>query len=159
MSGEAQVARPAAVPDPAASGRIRRFERLGMLYARMALGAAFLSGVADRFGLYWGRNVGYGDFAGFVRYTARVNSFMPPAAIPFLAWAATAAELFLGIALVVGIWPRRVALGSALLLALFGVAMAISFGIKSPMDYSVFSASAGAVLLALYHGRASAAHA
>ncbi len=34
------------------------WERLGFLYARIALGAAFLSGIADRFGLYWGRNVG-----------------------------------------------------------------------------------------------------
>ena len=74
---------------------------------------------------------------------------MPPATIPFLAWAATAAELLLGIALILGIWPRWIAIGTALLLVLFGVAMAISFGIKSPMDYSVFSASACAVLLAL----------
>ena len=117
---------------------------------RTALGAAFLSGIADRFGLYWGRNVGYGNFEGFVRYTAKVNSFMPASTIPFLAWAATAAELFLGIALVLGIWPRWVGLGSAALLALFGIAMSISFGIKSPMDYSVFSASAAAVLVALY---------
>ncbi len=131
------------------------WERAGVLYARIALGAAFLSGCADRFGLYWGRNVGYGNFAGFVQYTAKVNSFMPRATIPFLAWAATAAELALGIALILGIWPRWVALGSALLLAIFGVAMAISFGIKSPMDYSVFSASAGAVLVALYEGRQS----
>ena len=28
-----------------------------------------------------------------------------------------------------------------------------NFGIKSPLDYSVFSASAAAVLLALYEGR------
>jgi hypothetical protein len=35
------------------------------------------------------------------------------------------------------------------LLAIFGTAMAISFGIKSPMDYSVFSASAAAALLAV----------
>ena len=133
------------------------WERVGVLYARIALGAAFLSGIADRFGLYWGRNVGYGDFAGFVRYTAKVNSFMPAATIPFLAWAATVAELSLGLALVSGIWPRWVALGSALLLAIFGTAMAISFGIKSPMDYSVFSASAGAVLLALYQNRQSGA--
>jgi hypothetical protein len=35
------------------------------------------------------------------------------------------------------------------LLAIFGIAMAISFGPKSPLDYSVFSASAGALLLAL----------
>jgi uncharacterized membrane protein YphA (DoxX/SURF4 family) len=122
--------------------------RLGIIYARIALGAAFLSGIASRFGLY-GKSVGYGNFANFVHYTAEVNSFMPGFTIPFLAWAATAAELLLGIALILGIWPRWVALGSALLLALFGIAMAISFGIRSAMDYSVFSASAAAVLLAL----------
>jgi len=142
----------------AAYRRTQTFERLGVLYARIALGTAFLSGIADRFGLYWGRNIGYGNFDGFMRYTAKVNSFMPPATIPFLAWAATAAELFLGIALIVGIWPRWVALGSALLLVLFGIAMAISFGIKSPLDYSVFSASAGAVLLALYQTHKSGAN-
>jgi putative oxidoreductase len=115
------------------------WERLGIIYARIALGAAFLSGIASRFGLY-GKNVGYGNFANFVRYTAEVNSFM----------AATAAEFVLGIALILGVWLRWVALGSALLLALFGIAMAISFGIRSPLDYSVFSASATAVLLALW---------
>lgn len=138
--------------------RTRNLERAGIIYARFAVGAAFLSGIADRFGLYRGRNVGYGNFDGFVQYTAKVNSFMPAATIPFLAWAATAAELFLGIGLILGVWPRWVALGSALLLVLFGVAMAISFGIKSPMDYSVFSASAGAVLLALYESRKSGAN-
>jgi hypothetical protein len=39
---------------------------------------------------------------------------------------------------------------------MFGTAMAISFGIKSPLDYSVFSASAGALLLALFQTRKSA---
>ena len=141
--------------EPAKSGRPLTLERLGIFYARVALGATFLSGIADRFGLYWGRNVGYGNFDGFVRYTAKVNSFMPALTIPFLAWAATAAELFLGVALILGIWPRWVALGASLLLVLFGIAMAISFGIKSPLDYSVFSASAGAVLLALYQSRKS----
>jgi putative oxidoreductase len=126
------------------------WERWGVRYARIALGAAFLSGIADRFGLY-GKNVGYGNFDGFLRYTAQVNSFMPAFTIPFLGWAATIAELSLGIALILGLWPRWVALGSALLLVLFGTAMAISFGIKSPLDYSVFSASGAAVLLALYH--------
>ena len=139
--------------------RAVNWERWGILYARWALGAAFLSGGADRFGLFTGRNVGYGNFAGFVSYTAKVNSFMPAYSIPFLAWAATAAELFLGVALILGVWPRWVALGSAVLLALFGIAMAISFGIKSPMDYSVFSASAGAVLLAFYGDRKAAARA
>jgi len=124
------------------------WHRLSIDYARIALGAAFLSGIADRFGLYRGRNVGYGNFEGFVRYTAKVNSFMPASTIPYLAWAATVAELTLGILLVLGVWPRVVAIASALLLAIFGIAMAISFGIKSPLDYSVFSASAAAALLA-----------
>ncbi len=129
-----------------------RWERWGILYLRIALGVAFLSGIADRFGLY-GKNVGYGNFDGFMRYTAQVNSFMPASAIPFLAWAATLAEFGLGAALIIGIWPRWVALGSAVLLALFGIAMAISFGIKSPLDYSVFSASAGALVLALHQSQ------
>lgn len=123
---------------------------LGPLYARLALGAAFLSGIADRFGLYTGRNVGYGDFAGFMRFTAQVNSFMPASTIPFLAWAATVAEFSLGVLLVVGVWRRPVAIASAILLVLFGTAMGISFGVKSPLDYSVFSASSAAVMLAIY---------
>jgi putative oxidoreductase len=127
--------------------------RWAAVCARIALGTAFLSGIADRFGLYRGRNVGYGDFAGFVRYTAKVNSFMPPSTIPFLAWAATIAELFFGITLILGIWRIWVALGSAMLLILFGTAMAISFGIKSPLDYSVFSASSAALLVAAYESR------
>jgi putative oxidoreductase len=129
-------------------------QRLAVLYARIALGAAFLSAVASRFGLY-GKNVGWGNFNNFLRYTAEVNSFMPASTIPFLGWTATIAESILGIALILGIWPRRVALGSALLLAAFGLAMAISFGVKSPLDYSVFSASAASLLLSLHEPHSS----
>ena len=133
----------------------RRLAEWSFLYARATLGVAFLSGIADRFGLWRGRNVGYGNFAGFVRYTARVNSFMPASSIPFLAWTATIAELVLGIFLLAGVWLRWTALASALLLILFGTAMAISFGVKSPLDYSVFSASAAAILLAFNESRSS----
>ena len=143
-----------AVPNTGSKLRALNWERLAVFYTRIALGAAFLSGIVSRFGLY-GKNAGYGNFANFVRYTAEVNSFMPAATIPFLAWAATAAELLLGVALILGIWPRWVALGSAVLLALFGIAMAISFGIKSPLDYSVFSASAAAIMLAVFPARKS----
>jgi uncharacterized membrane protein YphA (DoxX/SURF4 family) len=156
MSNAPIVSPTAESREAAKATRAQTFERLGILYARIALGAAFLSGIADRFGLYTGRNVGYGNFAGFVDYTAKVNSFMPASTIPFLAWAATAAELFFGVTLIIGIWPRWIALASALLLVLFGTAMAISFGIKSPLDYSVFSASAAAVLLAVYQPRSRA---
>jgi putative oxidoreductase len=126
-------------------------EHAAMLYARFALGAAFLSAVADRFGLR-GKYGVWGNFANFTQYTGQANSFMPTFMptfiIPFLARAATTAELSLGIALIIGFWPRWIALGAATLLFLFGTAMAISFGIKSPMNYSVFSASAAALLLA-----------
>ena len=125
----------------------QQWQRWALVYLRIALGIAFLSGIADRFGI-WGKYGGWGNFANFEQYTAQVNSFMPPFIIPFLAWAATVAEFGFGIALVFGLWPRWTALGSAILLALFGTAMAISFGIKSPLDYSVFSASAGALVLA-----------
>ncbi len=113
-------------------------------YARLALGAAFLSAVGSRLGL-WGHN----DFAAFERYTAEVNSVLPAAAIPFLARAATVLELAFGVTLIAGVRLRWAARGAALLLALFATAMAISFGIKSPLDYSVFTASAGALVLAL----------
>jgi uncharacterized membrane protein YphA (DoxX/SURF4 family) len=122
------------------------WRRAAIPYARIALGAAFLSGIASRFGL-WGANVGYGNFANFVKATA-YELVHAAFTIPFLAWAATIFELFFGLALIIGIWPRWVSLGSAVLLALFGIAMAISGGIKDPLDYSVFSASACALLLA-----------
>ena len=129
--------------------RVVTLERLAILYARIALGAGFLSAVADRFGL-WGKYGGWGNFATFTQYTGQVNSFMPAFMIPFLAWAATAAELSLGITLIIGIRLRWAAFSAATLLFLFGSAMAISFGVKSPLDYSVYSASAGALLLALH---------
>jgi putative oxidoreductase len=128
-------------------------EQWAMVYARVALGTAFLSAVASRFGLYGKESSG---FKNFLAYTAQVNSFMPAATIPYLAWGATVAETSLGIALILGLWLRWTAMGAAVLLAIFGTAMAISFGIKSPMDYSVFSASAAAALLAIRAGRRAA---
>jgi putative oxidoreductase len=125
------------------------WERWGVLYARIALGAAFLSAVASRFGL-WEKTVDLKHFASFIHFTAQVLSFIPAAFIPLLAWAATAAETTLGILLISGLWPRSVSLAAAILLAMFGTSMAISFGLESPMDYSVFSASGAAVLLSLH---------
>jgi uncharacterized membrane protein YphA (DoxX/SURF4 family) len=132
--------------------RLETLQRVGLAYARIALGAAFLSAVADRFG-FWGKYGGWGNFATFTAYTAQVNSFMPKLLIPFLAWAATIAETSFGICLILGLWLRWVALGAALLLFLFGAAMTISFGLKSPLDYSVFSASGAALLLAMWPKR------
>ena len=144
-----------AVPQRSAIGlQSVKIERCAILYARLALGAAFLSAVASRFGI-WDGHPGMAKFAGFIEYTAEVNSFMPVATIPFLAWGATVAELLLGLALIAGFRLRWTAMGSAGLLALFGTAMAISSGLKSPLNYSVYSASAAALLLALSQTRNS----
>jgi hypothetical protein len=51
--------------------------------------------------------------------------------------------------LLAGFQLRWAALGAAVLLAVFGTAMAISFGVRSPLDYSVFSASACALLVSM----------
>jgi len=133
-------------------GSQERAERFAMAFLRLMLGAAFLNGIASRFGLY-GKNVGYGNYANYVKYASEVNSFLPASIIPFLANAATAAELSLGLLLVFGLWVRWAAYGSAVLLAMFGTAMAISFGLVSPLDYSVFSACAGALVVAVFEER------
>ncbi|MFY9675801.1 MAG: MauE/DoxX family redox-associated membrane protein [Terriglobales bacterium] len=125
------------------------WERVGVFYARFALGAAFLSAVAARFGL-WQGTFDPKHFAKFLEYAGEGLSFMPRASIPYLAWAATVCETSLGILLILGLWQRWVSLASALLLVMFGTAMAISFGLQSPMDYSVYSASGAAIMLALH---------
>ena len=146
MSQQAQVAKDVAIRE-----RVN-WEAAGVLYARLALGTAFLSAVAARFGL-WDRTFDLKHFAHFIQYAGEVNSFLPRAVIPFVAWAATVAETSLGVLLIAGLWRRWVALCSAALLATFATAMAISFGLQSPMDYSVYSASSAAVLLALRAAR------
>jgi putative oxidoreductase len=128
--------------------------RWAMVYARLALGSAFLSAVAGRFGI-WNGSVDWTRFARFIDRTAEVNAFMPAFTIPFLAWAATVAEISLGICLIAGIQLRWTALGAAVLLAMFATAMMISLGPKAPLDSSVFSASAGALLLWLHARRTS----
>lgn len=127
-----------------------RFLRVGVVYLRLALGTAFLSAVADRFGL-WGAfghgHVAWGDFSHFMGYTAKLSWFLPKAAIPLVAWAATVAEGAAGAMLIGGIAVRPAALTASLLLTLFALAMAVASGIKTPLDYSVFSAAGGAWLL------------
>lgn len=132
--------------------QITRNPRYAAVFLRAALGFSFLSAVADRFGL-WGvygqPHVAWGDFAHFVVYTGKLNWFVPAPAIPAMAWMATAAETALGVALLLGVFPRLIAALSGILLLTFAVTMTLALGIKAPLDASVFSASAGAFLLAV----------
>ncbi len=132
----------------------QRWEVLGnfsSVLLRLALGISFLSAVADRFGLcgpFGQPNIAWGNFASFVEYTARLNWFMPAAMIPALAVVATCAEALLGLLLLVGWQTQLTALMSGILLLMFGLAMTLALGIKAPLNFSVFSAAGGSLLLA-----------
>lgn len=118
------------------------------LLLRLGLGATMLSAVADRFGMWDEKVATWGSWDNFLEYTASVNSFAPNETIPFLAGSATILEIVFGVLLIIGYKTRTVALGTALLMLLFGSAMIYSFGIKSPLDYSVFVDCTAAFLLA-----------
>ncbi|WP_394829135.1 DoxX family protein [Pendulispora albinea] len=121
---------------------------------RFGIGTAFLSAVADRFGLYGppgAPGVGWGDFAHFTEYTHTLTWWVPSALTPLLAWLATLGEIVFGVMLLVGLRTREAALGSAALLTSFALSMTFSArGIHSAFSYSVFSAAGGALLLATF---------
>jgi uncharacterized membrane protein YphA (DoxX/SURF4 family) len=131
--------------------RLQGLARVSSVFLRFALGISFLSAVADRFGL-WGvfgqPNVAWGNYARFVAYTAELNWFLPGAMIRALAIISTAAETLLGLLLVLGWKTRTTALLSGVLLTTFALAMTAALGVKAPLDFSVFSAAGGALLLA-----------
>lgn len=118
---------------------------------RAALGAGFLSAVADRFGL-WGPSgtpgVAWGEFAQFLQYTGTLLPYLPTKLVAVAGWAATVAEFVLGVALLVGVRVRLVALASGILLLTFALAMTTALGPEPPLSYSVWTAAAGAFLLA-----------
>ncbi|HEX3435512.1 MAG TPA: hypothetical protein VHT24_02015 [Pseudacidobacterium sp.] len=127
------------------NGRIRGIATV----LRILIALAFLQAVSDRFGVLGApgtAGVAWGDFAHFIVYTGKVNSFMPPIVIPALAVTATSAEIVFGLTLLLGIYLRYAAVGSALLLAAFATAMTIS-GL-SQFKYSVYLMAAGALYLA-----------
>lgn len=142
---------PRARPD-----RLARSVQWAQLALRVALGTAFLSAVADRLGLYGPpgtEGVGWGTWSNFLAYTATLNWFLPAALIPLVGGLATALEILFGVALIAGLFVREAALGSAVLLTLFGITMAVGLDITAPLDYSVFTAAAGALLLGLLSDR------
>ncbi len=128
-----------------------RLLRYSTVFLRVALGVTLLTAVTDRFGL-WGppgtHNVSWGNFENFLGYTALLNPYLPAAWIPAVGWLVTVAETLLGLALIAGFQTRRVAAASGALLLAFAFGMTVGTGIKAPLDYSVFSAAAGALLLA-----------
>lgn len=130
----------------------KSFSKYFALYLRIALGAAFLSAVADRFGI-WGAvgepNVYWGNFQSFIDYTALLNPYCPASLIPTLSWVVTIAEIVLGVFLILGICLRKTAVASGVLLFCFTFGLIAGVGFKATLDFSVFTASAAALLLAV----------
>jgi uncharacterized membrane protein YphA (DoxX/SURF4 family) len=123
--------------------------KLIKLFLRLTISAGFLSAVADRFG-WWSKEVSaWGNWENFVAYTQTINPRIPSAMIPTLAIIATVAEIIFALLLIIGFKTELFAKLSGYLLLLFGLSMALSIGIKAPLDYSVFSACAGAFALSL----------
>jgi uncharacterized membrane protein YphA (DoxX/SURF4 family) len=119
------------------------------LFLRVSIGAGFLSAVADRFG-FWSKDVSaWGNWKNFLHYTQTLNALMPTAIIPFIGWTSTVLEILLGLCLIVGFKTSLAAKLSGWLLLIFAIAMAFARGIKAPLDYSVFAASAAAFALSL----------
>jgi len=122
------------------------------VFLRIAISISFLSAVADRFGL-WGApgsaGVSWGNWENFLAYSQQVNSFVGAKANYLLAVIATALEIALAVLLLIGYKTRLVALASCVLLIGFALAMSFSFGIKAPLDYSVWTAAAGSFALSV----------
>lgn len=114
---------------------------------RIALAVGFLSAVASRLNLWGVQSSGWKNF---VHYTAETNSFLPQSWASSIAVLSTAAELSIGILLLLGFQVKITAWCASILSLCFAIAMSISFGIKEPLDYSVFAFSTGAFLLSTF---------
>ncbi len=120
------------------------------LFLRLAIAASFLSAVADRFG-FWGipgsPSVSWGNWENFVSYSNAINFYVSPAVGEVFAGVATALEVIFALLLLVGYQLRLTALSSGVLLLAFALSMTLSFGIKPPLDYSVWTGAAACFLL------------
>ncbi|HZX58784.1 MAG TPA: DoxX family protein, partial [Mucilaginibacter sp.] len=125
--------------------------KLPQLYLRIAIGSAYLWEVADRLGILGGHgqpHVGWGDWQHFSDYARQTMSFLPAGIVPVFAVLATVGEGLFGTLVLTGFFTRVAAIGSGILSFCFALSMAISFGIESPLGYSVFTLSAASFLLA-----------
>jgi len=123
---------------------MKKYQGPATIILRFALATGFLSAVASRLSLWGSHSSGW---ASFLDYTKSVNSFAPASLVPVLALVSTILETTFGILLLIGYKTRWAALGTSVLTLFFALSMAYSFGLKEPLDYSVFAFSASAFLL------------
>lgn len=125
--------------------------RLINILTRVLLGLAFLGSVADRLGLLGApasAGVTWGEFDRFVEYTGSLLPWLPTGVTPAVAALATAVEILLGVALIVGVRARWSATLVAGVLATFAAAMVTSLGFAAMSEYGVLVLVGGALVLA-----------
>lgn len=121
--------------------------QFAQLFLRIALAVTMLSAVADRFG-FWGANSAWGNWENFEKYTRQLTLFLPEMLSKVGAYTATSLEIILPLMLLLGYKTKIAAYGSGFLLMTFALSMTLAFGIKAPLDYSVWIGCAAAFLLA-----------
>ena len=82
-------------------------------------------------------------------YTQKLNPWIPHSLIPIVAGVATFLEIIFAFGLLTNFKTSLMATCSGFLLLLFAFAMTFAVNIKAPVDYSVFTAAAGAFALSL----------
>ena len=120
---------------------------------RISLAASYLSSVTSRFG-FWGEDTGWGNYAAFLDYTAKVNPFLPVSSIPTLARIVDVAEIGIALLLIVGFRVKETAFLSGVMLFLFAFGMNLGVGVISTLDHSVYTACFASLILGVINNDA-----
>lgn len=119
------------------------------LFLRIALAATLLLAVVDRFGFLSSSSsqLTWGNFQSFISHS-KINYVFSANSLQIADWIITGLELILGLMLLLGIYHRFACFAAGTLFLFFAVALTVALGIKLPLNFSVFIASASAFLLA-----------
>lgn len=118
-------------------------------FLRVAIAAGFLSASADRFGWWPAEVSAWGNWKAFEAYTASLLFYLPDWMVTISAGVSTILEVIFGIALLTTFKTPLIAFCSGVLTLIFAMGMVIGIGIKAPLDYSAFTASAAAFALSI----------
>ena len=122
------------------------------IYLRLALGISFILPVLDRLGFIGApgaEGIAWGNWDNFANYTNSLTPYLSRPLANFSGIMASILEFVFGSMLIAGYKTRVAAYGSFALLLVFALSMLSFAGYRAPFSYSVFTGSAGALLLSV----------
>ncbi|WP_264538148.1 DoxX family protein [Flavobacterium sp. N1736] len=129
---------------------MKNSNEIPQLFLRIALSLGFILPVMDRIG-YLGApgsgKVAWGDWQHFVDYTNTLLPFLNRTAANIMGFAASIAELVIGICLFIGFKIKLASIGAALITFTFAICMMATSGIGAPFQYPVFVFTGAALVL------------